>query len=458
MILSRPLTNYLPMMKMIQSGRAMVVWQQEVLPEDKSSNIWPGLLLQVQANRDALSNLQTALDVPVLYFNLDYSQGWTLLLPHLAKLKQAEILAAAFATTALYERKFSEAWTNLHTSVVLVRRYQTEPLLISHLVRVAMAQIAVSATWEFLQSDQLTDAQLAELQSDWQEVEYLFDSSEACFVMERAMNIEVLQLARKSYDELSNLGLGSAAGSNFFGGLANDPGKALHDLYERYPRYWAWKRSWSYDEELFSLQSCEATLKAIHRTELIGAFAPAVKELDVAIDQFKKLHTNSVSHFMFGSQDSWRSNAVLKFANAENARRLLVAAIALKRYQLRHGKYPADLNALVPEFLRQVPVDLTRTFNFLARYHPKPDGTFLLYSVGEDGEDNGGDPTPTEPATTKSKVWYRARDAVWPQPATSEQVAAYYKNLTAPTATNPTPIKGGIKETNAPAGTNVTGR
>jgi hypothetical protein len=427
------------------------------LPEDKSSNIWPGLLLQVQANRDALSNLQTALDVPVLYFNLDYSQGWSLLLPHLAKLKQTEILAAASASAALHERKFSEASANLRMAVALVRRYQPEPLLISHLVRAAMVQIAVSATWEFLQADQWTDAQLAELQSDWQGVEF-FDSSEACFVMERAMNIEALQLARKSYDELRNFGLASAASSsNLFNGLADDPGRTLHDLYERYPRYWAWRRSWSYDEELLSLQNCESTLKAIHRTELSGAFAPALKELDAALDRFKKLHTNSISHFMFGGQDSWRSNAVLKFANAELARRLLVTAIALKRYQLRHGKYPADLNALVPEFLRQVSVDLMDGQPL--RYRPKPDGTFLLYSVGEDGEDNGGDPTPKEPATTKFKVWYKAHDAVWPQPATPEEVAAYNKtNLTATLQSRPAPVQAKHTSTNAPAGTNVTGR
>lgn len=446
-------SNYPATMKMISPGHAMVAWRQKVLPEDKVSNIWPGLTLQLQAGRSTLSNLHSVIDLPRLFFDLDYSQGWGILLPHLAKLKQAEILASVSAVAALHEEKFSEAWTNLHTAVLLVRRYQAEPLTISHLVQVAMAHIAIATTWEFLQSDQWTDAQLAALQSDWEAMEF-FDASESSFVMERALAIDFMRGARKSYAELMKaVSPGPAASSS---GLFNDPEQILKDLYSHY-RYWAWKSSWSYDEELFSLENCEATLKAIHRTELSGAFAPALKELEANVTHFNKLHTNAVSHFMFGGQDEWRGKSLLKFADAEVARRLLVTAIALKRYQLRYGKYPPDLNALVPEFLRKMPVDLMDGQPL--RYHPKPDGSFLLYSAGEDGEDNGGDPTPVESTGAKSKGWYRAHDAVWPWPATAEEVAAYYKtNSPVVPQMNPASLQGGLKATNAPASTNRTAR
>jgi len=449
MSLSHQPSNIPPTMKLIRPGRAMVAWQQEILPEDKISNIWPGLSLELKANRDTLSSLQSALNVPVLYFNLDYSQGWGTLLPHLAKLKQAEILTSVSAVAALHERKFSEAWTNLHDAVILVRRYQAEPLTISHLVHIAMAHIAIAASWEFLQSDQWTDAQLAELQSNWQAMEF-FDASESSFVMERAMTIGAFQLARTSYDQLMTMassGPTVSPSAEFF----DDPAKTLENLYSRY-LYWGWKSSWSYDEELLSLENCEATLKAIHRTELSGAFAPALKELDGNIAQLNKLHTNAASHFMFGDQNSWRSKSLLKFADAEVSRRLLITAIALKRYQLRLGKYPADLKTLIPEFLNKVPQDLMDGQPL--RYKPAPDGNFLLYSVGEDGEDNGGDATPTEPASTKSKVWFRARDAVWPRPATAEEVAAYFKTNSPVAPRVPLPVRRVIKETNAPAATN----
>ena len=45
-------------------------------------------------------------------------------------------------------------------------------------------------------------------------------------------------------------------------------------------------------------------------------------------------------------------------------------------------------------------------------------------AVGEDGEDNSGDPRPAD-ANSKSFAWDRGRDWVWPQPASPEQVRAY---------------------------------
>jgi hypothetical protein len=53
----------------------------------------------------------------------------------------------------------------------------------------------------------------------------------------------------------------------------------------------------------------------------------------------------------------------------------------------------------------------------------KPEGTFLLYSIGEDGTDNGGDASPT--GKTESLSWQRGRDLVWPCQATREEVSAF---------------------------------
>jgi len=59
------------------------------------------------------------------------------------------------------------------------------------------------------------------------------------------------------------------------------------------------------------------------------------------------------------------------------------------------------------------------------RYRRREDGTFLLYSVGEDGQDDGGDGSPRPTDTSTRRQWYRMRDAVWPAPATPEEVRKY---------------------------------
>jgi hypothetical protein len=64
-----------------------------------------------------------------------------------------------------------------------------------------------------------------------------------------------------------------------------------------------------------------------------------------------------------------------------------VAAVAAERYRLRHGRWPEGLAALVPDFLPAVPLD---PFDGQPlRYHRLADGV-VIYSVGEDGTDNGG--------------------------------------------------------------------
>jgi hypothetical protein len=91
---------------------------------------------------------------------------------------------------------------------------------------------------------------------------------------------------------------------------------------------------------------------------------------------------------------------------------LTLAAIAVKRYQLRHGHRPPSLEALVPEFLTVVPYDYMS--GKALGYRLGTDGNYVLYSVGEDGKDDGGDPTPSSGAS--SGLW-SGRDAVWPSAA-----------------------------------------
>jgi hypothetical protein len=110
----------------------------------------------------------------------------------------------------------------------------------------------------------------------------------------------------------------------------------------------------------------------------------------------------------------------------EASRSVAVTAIALKRYQLRHDQLPAEPAALVPEFLPAIPRDPVDGQPL--RYQLKPDGSFLLYSVGEDGMDDSGDPSGPKQRSASPQM-QRGRDWVWPQPATAEEIDAYKREL-----------------------------
>jgi hypothetical protein len=101
---------------------------------------------------------------------------------------------------------------------------------------------------------------------------------------------------------------------------------------------------------------------------------------------------------------------------------MVVCAVALKRYTLKHGKPPPDLDSLVPDFVSSVPIDFMDGKPM--KYQLQPDGRFVLYSVGKDCRDDGGDPTSKTSKTYFHDIW-TGRDAVWPSPASDEEVKAY---------------------------------
>ena len=91
---------------------------------------------------------------------------------------------------------------------------------------------------------------------------------------------------------------------------------------------------------------------------------------------------------------------------------MTLTAIALKRYQLHTGQFPATLPELQPDFLAEVPHDWVDGKPL--RYRVNPDGTYTLHSVGRDRRDDGGDPSSIDPPRLAS-IW-DGRDAVWPLP------------------------------------------
>ena len=82
-------------------------------------------------------------------------------------------------------------------------------------------------------------------------------------------------------------------------------------------------------------------------------------------------------------------NAAKKFAQGQNAVNMARAAIALERYRLAHGEYPESLDALAPQFIAQVPHDVINGQPL--HYRREANGQFVLYSVGWNETDDGGE-------------------------------------------------------------------
>ncbi len=62
-------------------------------------------------------------------------------------------------------------------------------------------------------------------------------------------------------------------------------------------------------------------------------------------------------------------------------------ALAVERYRLTTGRVPEHLEELVPQYLKQVPLD---PFDGKPLRYKQMEPGYLLYTILEDGRDNGG--------------------------------------------------------------------
>jgi type II secretory pathway pseudopilin PulG len=82
------------------------------------------------------------------------------------------------------------------------------------------------------------------------------------------------------------------------------------------------------------------------------------------------------------------NQARLREVDASTQNALLLVTLALRAYRLDHGAYPPTLAALAPRYLHAVPTD---PFALSGPLRYKRTGTsYVLYSVGPDGKDDGG--------------------------------------------------------------------
>jgi hypothetical protein len=409
-----------PLMRLLAPGRALAACRQSELPTDESTNIWPGLdLLRAQAESPLAEVRGVLSQAPDFGFNLNYNSGANLLLPHLARIKAAAQWLSLAATVKLHEGKVSESFGDLEALTRLGVRFSQEPIMISELVRLAVAAIAINTTWEALQVPGWRDDQLQTLQALWQQVD-LLTQAEAALAMERLFSEDMFSAGRQSFAGVNFQPGGTPSGlaelTEIGKQVIEDPPEGFKAALHRYPGYWAWKYWQSYEDEMLNDLVYQAGIEAARRAKAFGSINVAIDDLAGTLDHLRTRY-KAGGRWLGYSAGTGLNRFLVRIRAIEMQRCLLIAAIGLKRYELKHGVYPPNLGALSPDFIDQTPRDPIDGRPL--RYRLNSDGAPLLYSIGENGIDDGGDPAPP---TEAPRQWWRARDAVWPWPATAEQV------------------------------------
>jgi hypothetical protein len=423
-------TNAPSPMRLVRPGKAMVAWAQPDVRNEKT-NTWDECQAAAAEEEELTQLLESIIERPVLDFQLGYGEGFTLLLPHLAPLRRCAQHLSITAICDLHRGDAASATVKIRTILAIVKGIENERLIISQQVRIAIANIAVAATWELIQSPKVTDEQLAALEREWTAAEFL-GGAENALLMQRAMCEAAAARMRQSSTEFRQQATmysrGSTPGpSGWFDQAAN---MAVLKTKES-----VWRFAWSDPDELKMLHGQQIILDSIRLARTGQPFETALRHQETGLAALGVPVQNSDTYSergMFGIDDkvsammSQSLVSIQRFPSRifriEAARQIVIGAIALKRYQLRHGRFPAQLSDMVPEFLAAVPDDPMDGKPL--RYRLNSDATFVLYSIGEDEKDDGGDPSPATPS--KSTTWLQGRDWVWPQPASEDELKLFY--------------------------------
>jgi hypothetical protein len=390
-------------------GQPMVNWKQAKPLWSKSNgalrtNTWEEMEAQIQAVQDTLQEVRDALKTPAPDAGPCTNLIGARRVDFVAVRTVAQWLMGA-AENDLHQGRLEAALQNLEALAGLARMERDEPTLVAQMIRVAVANLGLVVTWEALQAHGWTEPQLERLQQAWAPVD-LVDAVEKGLLGERVHGYELFGMIRRP----NGLHLG-----RLFGGRGNPgfPKGWSEEVLMDYVYTPAYKLTSIDEDELFYLRNMQEGISALRLLKAQRPWAEAKQRVDQIATNINAL-ANSPRKIRYlismiaipNYTKAWETGV-----HGETERQMTLAAIALRRFQLRHGQAPPSLEALVPEFLPTVPYDYMSAKPLC--YHLKADGSYVLYSVGEDGKDDGGDPSPA--FGPPGGLW-NGKDAVWPEP------------------------------------------
>jgi hypothetical protein len=326
----------------------------------------------------------------------------------------------------MHERDTNEVFTNLFALSRLVTAWEPEPFEIAHLVRFSCAASAREAIWESMQTDCWNEEQLAELQREWESAKFfdgLPDTAElACANMTR--------MCQNARDESYSVGWGMVLRGVF----QQDGFRNLWSAVQGYRQHISYRNSGSYEDEKALLIYFRERQRELKRASAISTWAE-MRSLPGATNTvaFKGAEFSRIGTIMnlkrvgLGLQAQGRT-MLSRAAETEVQRRLIVTAIALERFALQYKTYPKSLAELVPPFLPGFPSDFMDGKPL--RYRRLDDGRYILYSVGLDCVDNGGQMM--SPIVLNRSARHAPRfstrgdsDIVWPLSATQAEIDSF---------------------------------
>jgi hypothetical protein len=305
----------------------------------------------VRDNAKALESLHEAATIAECRYPVDFSKGAAIVMPHISDVRDGCRLLCLEAILHAEEGDPNGAAQAMEALLHVAGSLDREPVIISHLVRMAGVGLATLALERTLNQIGLAESQLARLQKVFADI-HANEGLTRALAGNRCMYLEVFErpqaLDRQYFDHLPPVPLLEAYAAL---GLSARDGTLFLDYMDECLRVVQLRPF----QRPAAIKAVEARFHIRHR-----GFLPEFGDVSFLIPR------------------ETQQRASLDLA---------VTALALQRYSLAHADLPETLSQLVPDYLAAVSED---PFDGAPLRYKRVGQGFVVYSVGEDGKDDGG--------------------------------------------------------------------
>lgn len=391
-----PTVINLPSRKAITTNEFPVAAQPRTPAQD--------VLFALSKYDSAIEELRQAGKLPYSRFPLNYAteNPGMILLPHLGALKCCSQVLQLRASAEVQSGQNDRAVADIELLLKLTDSVRAEPFLITHLVRMDMANSALQSVYDGLASHKWSDEQLVELDLAFGKLDFLADY-QLSMRGELAFQDAIVSYLRHHPEQYP--GLVGESGNNQNTSKVNyiiSAAMVLHVV----------PKGWLYQNQRLCAQSIEEF------------YLPGVDDQHhiVHLDLFRKADmavSDARAHITpYNIQEALMlpglNQASLRFVHSQSAVDMARVAIALERYRLAHDTFPDSLDVLALQHIVEPAHDIINGQPL--QYHRYSDGGFVLYSVGWNEVDDGGDVALKDDGT----VDINNGDWVWCYPGKSE--------------------------------------
>ncbi|MDD5261564.1 MAG: hypothetical protein PHD76_06905 [Methylacidiphilales bacterium] len=351
----------------------LVGWQKLLTGKNDPKTAGADILATLSKYDPILQDLDQALQRPKVLWPMNRDRPFETRIPYLNSTVATSQLLILKSDAALSVGKSDLALLNLKR-IYRLNRAVDNGVLISHLVALIGNNISLLVVQEGITTHCWSEMQLVEIQGMLLSEDFLFSYKEAHRLERASFNRMILIVDSNIIYLLTALGTNET----------NHTDSKYADFCLK-----ILPKGWRDQDRAFFNQTIQTYYLDPVDPKLQRVDSLKIQPGEVYISNEFRFWPRLLGYRLLSSLALPSLNGVIrKTAQIQTQINLAAVACGLERYRLAHGKLPDSLQALVPNYIPQLPHDLIT--GAALHYNRVSDQDYILYSTGWDGKDDGG--------------------------------------------------------------------